>query len=90
MKLILTPRTAVDTAVELAVLSVCVAARVVQVYKAVGLLHFGVKCVVLNFVYLVGCTFVDGNVTHLTPTHIQRHMLHIYRVIPERVHCFRR
>jgi len=87
MKLIWTPRTAVDTTVELAILSVCVAARVVQVYKPVGLLHFGVKCVVLHFVYLIGCTYVDGNVTLLTPTRIQRH---IYRVISERVHCFRR
>lgn len=46
MELILTPRIAVDTTVELAILSVCVAASVVQVYTAVGLLHFGVKYVV--------------------------------------------
>ena len=32
MKLIVTPRIAVDMTVELAILSVCVAARVVQVY----------------------------------------------------------
>ena len=44
------PRTAVDTTVELAILSVCVAARVVQVYKAVGLLYFGVKYIVRSCV----------------------------------------
>ena len=43
MKLILTPRVAVDTTVALAIVSVCVAARVVQVYKSVSLLHFGVN-----------------------------------------------
>ena len=55
-----------------------VAARVVQVYKAVGLLHFGLEYVVLNFIYLIGCTYVDGNVTHAhAHAHTKTHVTHI-------------